>query len=109
MIDVARYELGRGSQWSNVHIVSEVVGILERLGVGRVVLDKFGDNAHLIPAFEEAGVEVTRLDTADMRAATAALTDALVNGRVKHLGQEPLSVAVLGAEKRSSGESTWLL
>jgi hypothetical protein len=29
-------------------------------------------------------------------------TDALINGRVKHKGQEPLNVAVLGAEKRTS-------
>lgn len=102
LIDVARYESGR--ELSVDDVVAETVGILERLNVSSVAMDKYGDNAHVILAFEAAGVEVRRLDTADMRAATGALTDALINGRLKHKGQEPLTVAVLGAEKRASGE-----
>jgi phage terminase large subunit-like protein len=104
LVDVARYELGMDAQWADDYIVSEVAGICSRLNVDRVVVDKFGENAHLIPKFEEVGLTVTRLDTADMRGGAVGFTDALINGRVKHKGQEPLSVAVLGAEKRSSGE-----
>lgn len=104
LVDVARYELGMDAQWADDYIVSEVSGICSRLNVDRVVVDKYGENAHLIPKFEDAGLSVTRLDTADMRGGAVGFTDALINGRVKHKGQEPLSVAVLGAEKRSSGE-----
>lgn len=104
LVDVARYELGMDAQWADDYIVSEVAGICSRLNVDRVVVDKYGENAHLIPKFEDAGLTVTRLDTADMRGGAVGFTDALINGRVKHKGQEPLSVAVLGAEKRSSGE-----
>lgn len=104
LVDVARYELGMDAQWADDYIVSEVAGICSRLGVDRVVVDKFGENAHLIPKFEEVGLTVTRLDTTDMRGGAVGFTDALINGRVKHKGQEPLNVAVLGAEKRASGE-----
>ncbi len=104
LVDVARYELGVDVKWSEDHIVSETCGVLERLGLSEVVVDKFGENAHLIPLFEERGISVRRLDTADMRGGAVGFTDALINGRVKHKGQEPLNVAVLGAEKRSSGE-----
>ena len=104
LIDVARYELGMDAQWADDYIVSEVSGICSRLGVDRVVVDKFGENAHLILRLQEAGLTVTQLDTGDMRNGLAALTDALVNGRVKHKGQQPLDVAVLGAEKRASGQ-----
>lgn len=104
LIDVARYELGMDAQWADDYIVSEVSGICSRLGVDRVVVDKFGENAHLILRLQEAGLSVTQLDTGDMRNGLAALTDALVNGRVKHKGQQPLDVAVLGAEKRASGQ-----
>jgi len=104
LVDVARYELGMHEQWAQDHVVNEVVGVCSRLGVTSVVVDKFGENAHLIPSLEEAGLTVVRLDTTDMRSGAVGFTDALVNGRVKHKGQEPLNVAVLGAEKRSSGE-----
>jgi phage terminase large subunit-like protein len=104
LVDVARYELGMNEQWAQDHIVNEVSGVCSRLGVTSVVVDKYGENAHLIPLLEDAGLTVTRLDTTDMRSGAVGFTDALINGRVKHKGQEPLNVAVLGAEKRSSGE-----
>lgn len=104
LVDVARYEMGAEIKWSESHIVDEVCGILERLNLSEVVVDRFGENAHLIPLFEDRGVTVRRLDTADMRSACVEFTDALINGRLKHKSQEPLNVAVLGAEKRTSGE-----
>ncbi len=54
--------------------------------------------------FEDAGITVRRLDLPDMRSGCVAFTDALINGRLKHKSQEPLNVAVLGAEKRTSNE-----
>ena len=104
LVDVARYEMGAEVQWAAEHIVSETVGVLERLGLSEVVVDKYGDNATLIALFDEAGISVRQLDTFDMRRGAMGFTDALINGRVKHKGQEPLNVAVLGAEKRTSGE-----
>jgi len=104
LVDVARYEMGAEVQWAAEHIVSETVGVLQRLGLTEVVVDKYGDNANLIPLFAEAGITVRQLDTLDMRRGAMGFTDALINGRVKHKGQESLNVAVLGAEKRASGE-----
>jgi len=102
LVDVARYELGMHEQWAQDHVVNEVFSVCSRLGVTSVVVDEYGDNANLPAALEEAGLSVIRLKTADMRGGAMGFTDALINGRVKHKGQEPLNVAVLGAEKRTS-------
>jgi len=104
LIDVARYELGADKRWAENYIVEQVQKVLEGLQLNKVVVDKFGENAGLILALEEAGVEVTRLDTTDMRNATTGIRDAFINGRIKHLNQEPLNVAVLGAGVRRSAE-----
>jgi len=104
VVDVARYELGVDEKWAQDYIVNETMGILHRHGLSRVVVDKFGENQHLIPLFESAGVDVVQLDTSNMRAGAVGFSDAVMNGRVKHKGQEPLNVAVLGAGKRTSGE-----
>ena len=54
--------------------------------------------------FEDADITVIQLNVADFRSGCAGVTDALINGRLKHKSQEPLNVAVLGAGKRISGE-----
>ena len=104
VVDVARYDLGADEKWAQDFVVNETLGILGRHKLDTVALDKFGENAHLIPLFEAAGVTVLSLDTSNMRAGAVGFSDAVINGRVKHYGQEPLDVAVLGAGKRTSGE-----
>jgi phage terminase large subunit-like protein len=104
LIDVAKYELGADTQWSEDHVVSETAKLLKALDVGEVVVDEYAENGHLIPLLETAGIRVRKLKLHDMRDGARGLTDALINGNVKHTGAEALSVAVLGAGKRTSGE-----
>jgi hypothetical protein len=80
------------------------VQVLESQGLSTVMLDKVGDNQLLVPALEDAGITVVQLSLSEFRNACSSITDAFVNGRLKHKGQEPLTVAVLGAGKRMSGE-----
>jgi hypothetical protein len=111
VVEVARYALGSDERWAHDFILQETLAVLERLGSDEVVVDKFGENAALIPLLEDAGITVRRLDTTEMRNATTAFRDAVINGRIRHRrieSNEPLNVAVLGAGRRKSGElSIW--
>jgi phage terminase large subunit-like protein len=104
LVEVAQYELGKDIQWAHDYLVVQCQKILSAHKLDTVVVDKFGDNATLIQALEDAGITVTKLDTTDMRNAATGFQDALINGRVKHKSEAPLNVAVLGAGKRVSGE-----
>lgn len=107
LIEVARYEMGKDVQWAQDYIVSETIGILNARGLDTVVIDKYGENATLVPLLEDAGFTVVQFSLIDMRNAATGLRDALINGRVKHRridANEPLDVAVLGAGSRRSGE-----
>ena len=84
LVHVARYELGVGEQWAQDFVVKEVAAILEQHDLNSVVVDKFGANAHLIPLFEAAGIDVIALDTTDMRNAAVGISDGVINGRIKH-------------------------
>ena len=97
LVHVVRYEPDSGQG-----IVDEALKVLAERGLSKVVVDKYGENLHLIPLFEDAGIEVIQLDTTDMRAGAVAFTDALVNNRLKHKSQAPLNLAVQGAGKQSS-------
>lgn len=107
LFEVARYELGADEQWAQDYILTELLKILETHKLDEVVLDKFGENATLIPLLEDAGITVIKLDTTDMRNACVGVQDALINGRLKHRridANQPLDVAVLGAGKRFTNE-----
>lgn len=107
LIEVARYELGTDTHWAHDFILTETLGILQRHGIDEVVVDKYGENATLIPMLEEREIRVQQLDTLDMRNGCVAFQDAVINGRVKHRridSNVPLDVAVLGAARRQSGE-----
>lgn len=104
LVDVAEYASGADTKWAEDYVVSETVAILNRHGLTEVVVDEYAENGHLIPLFESAGITVRKLKLHDMRDALNGLTDGLINGNVKHPGSEPLTVAVLGAGKRPSGE-----
>lgn len=103
VVHVAYHEPESGQQ-----IVDAVVGLLRARGMTSVVVDKYGENLHLIEPLEEAGLTVVQLNTTDMRAAAVAFSDALINGRLKHKSQEPLNAAVFGAGKRVTDSGfTW--
>lgn len=98
LVHVARYETG--NDWGPEHAVNVTLGVLAARGLTTVVIDKYGENLHLVPLFEEAGVKVLLLDTTDARAGAVAFSDAVFTGQVKHKGQEALNLAVLGGGKR---------
>jgi hypothetical protein len=104
LIDSIAYELGGDEGWARDFAVSTTSAILKARGLASVVMDKVGDNQVLVPMFEDAGIAVIQLNMSDFRNACAGITDALINGRLKHKSQEPLNIAVLGAGKRTSGE-----
>jgi len=104
---IARYEQGRGRKWSPHEVAQWVKAELETFGVDTIAVDGYGENGHLIPVLQEAGIEVVELKTSDMRNACVGFHDAVLNGRVAHFGEEPLQAAVVGARRRKSGES-WL-
>lgn len=112
VVDLARYEVGRGKTWPADYIVNELLEILHRNGLSSVVVDGYGDgNGALVPLLEQAGVEVVKLNLADMRSGTVGFVDANLNGRVSHVSYEgapALDVAVAGAvTRKSSGGFLW--
>lgn len=57
--------------------------------------------------FEAAGVQLEEVSAKDHAEACGAFYDAVMQGRLKHLGQPALSIAVQGADRKFSGDS-WL-
>ena len=70
-----------------------------------VHVDPKSPTAGLLPALVAAGVDVVEVSTVEYVAACAAFQDAVLNGRVCHIGQPPLDAAVAGADVRTVGES----
>jgi phage terminase large subunit-like protein len=104
---VARYELGRGKQWAESHVVDYVEAELKARGLTSIVMDNHGENGPLIPLLEKKGIEVIALSMEDMKNGCMGFHSAVINGRCKHLGEEPLTVAVAGAQSRVAGEA-WI-
>lgn len=98
-----------GTAW----IVPRLADLAARNQPVAVVLDEFGPTGSLIPAAEDAGLEVTRLGSAAAARAYGMFFDAVAgpdpDGRVlHHIGQPDLTAAVAGAKRRQLGEgSAW--
>ena len=94
-----------GTSW----VVPRLVQLAERNHPAAIVMDEFGPTGSLIPAAEEAGLEVTRMGTAAAARAYGMFYDAVSgadpDGRVlRHIGQPELTAAVAGAKRRQLGE-----
>lgn len=73
-----------------------------------VALDPKSQSATLIRPLAEAGVLVTRLSAEDVAVAHGEFTDLVAAGGLRHLNQEPLTVAVRGAQQRAlAGAQAW--
>lgn len=68
-------------------------------------VDGVSPASSLIPELQAAGVEVVEVGLRDVTRAAASLLDAIVNHRLRHLDQAPLSNALSGARKRAVGDS----
>jgi len=102
LIHVADRRTGTG--W----VVPRLLDLIHRYSPVAVVIDKGSPAGSLATEAEEAGIELTPIQTRDVAAAAGALYDGVV-GRpqiVRHRGQPELDAAVAGAVKRSLS-STW--
>jgi hypothetical protein len=75
-------------------VVDAVVGMRQARTVRAVALDPVSDAANLARRFDAAGVEVTLLSAADIKAAHAELRDRLRAGKIRHGRQPELTRAV---------------
>jgi phage terminase large subunit-like protein len=88
LVAVARY-VNNGSKLTNEEIVSDAIAVLNSRGLTSIVLDKYGENQHLRPLFEDEGIEVSLLDMLDMKGGCVGFSAGILNGTVKHLQAEP--------------------
>ncbi len=69
------------------------------------VVDGYSSAASLLPDMEELGLEMTVTQAKDMARACGMVYDALVEGRLVHLGQDGLTKAALSAKWRELSDS----
>ena len=86
-------------------VVDEVAALVAAHGPEAVVVDGAGQSQTLIAPLEKAGVPVTRTGPAEMCAACGELHDAVLEGRLLHMGQGVLDAAVEGAVQRTLGDA----
>jgi hypothetical protein len=89
--------------------VHKIVDLLERHTVRAVVVDGISAASSMVDPLRRAGVVVTVTNAARMAAACGGFYDAVIAGRLRHLGQPTLSVALAAARKRRIGDgaSAW--
>lgn len=85
-------------------IIERMADLAGRWGCYEVAVDSAGPAASLVPALQEAGLEVRMLGTSDVTSACAGMFDALMSGEVRHIGQAHLSASVAGAKRRVIGD-----
>lgn len=105
--DLAHVELRdyrRGTGW----VVARCVEIDQaRGGDVQFGIDAGGPAASLIPDLEDEGLDLVKLSARDYTKACARVYDAIAEGRLRHRGDQVLTTAVLGAGRRTLGESGW--
>ena len=77
----------------------------ERWSPVALVVDGYSAAASLLPAMEELGLDLTVTQARDMARACGMVFDALMEGRLKHLGQDGLTKAALSAKWRELSDS----
>lgn len=91
---------GQGTGW----LVGRAVELHSRWG-GAVVLDTAGPAGSLVHDLAAHGVPLSPVAPADVTRACGWLFDQVLAGRVRHLGQRPLDVALDGAVRLTSGDA----
>ena len=90
-----------GTSW----VVAAMSGILTDAGSDKVRIEKGGPAGSLIAQLEEAGIIVEQVTTADHARATGLMIDSCLSGGLRHLGQQSLRSAIVGAQLRASGDA----
>lgn len=92
-----------GTGW----VVERAKGLKDRRGA-RFAIAASSPAASLIPDLEKAGVEIIEIPVAEHAGACGALHDGVLEQKVVHIGQGPLTSALAGAAKRSFSGDSWL-
>ena len=91
----------RGTEW----VVSRCIELADRWKPRAFVVDGAGPASTVIPDLEAAGLTVVVSGSRDMATACGRIYDAVINDKMLHLGQPPLTAAVTGAAKRKLGDA----
>ena len=101
---------------SSRRVVKRLADLVKRWTCCVVVIDANGPAMSLVPELARYGIVVdpegdqTRLETVGgsrMSGACGGWYDAVHEGQIRHLGQEPLNKALAGAKKRETGDGGW--
>lgn len=90
-----------GTGW----VAARIQELLATHGDAPVVLDERSASKALIPAFDDAAVSLTLLNTSDVVKSCGMIYEAVNEGKLVHIGQPELDVAVYGARKRPIGDA----
>jgi hypothetical protein len=103
-VDVGEYR--RGTQW----LVARCAELNENYRPAGFVLDGAGPAGSLEQALRDAGCHVLVASAGDVADACAQMVDAVNDrGDVRHRGQNELTSAVAGAQKRDKGDGAFTL
>lgn len=92
---------GPGTDW----VVPWLVERAARWRPVAVAVDPGGPAGSLLTELDDAGLEVERLTTGDVKQACGSFYDAAVQGQVRHGGGAGLTGAVLSARRRKVGDA----
>lgn len=99
-VHVEAIDRREGTAW----IVPRAVELSSRYGLP-IVVDPRSPAGGTIAELLAAGVQVVEVSGQELTQACAAFQDAVLNGRIAHIGQVPLTAAVAGAAARHVGEA----
>lgn len=104
---------GLVDDWVGVEVVDErdgvdwvtdrLVELVARSGA-RVVVDRFGPAAPLVPALRQADVDVVEVGTREVTDAAGSFVDMVIAGRVGHTGDPRLTDSLVGLARRQRGD-----
>lgn len=98
-VEVAEYRPGTG--WVPERLAEMVRGN----HVPAVVIDQYSPAASLMARIEAEGVPLLRVSARQYGQACGSFFDDVTEGRLRHIGQLPLTSAVEGAHKRAMGDA----
>ncbi len=88
-------------------VLAKVAELVKRHPVRAVVVDGVSAASTLIDPLEQAGVPVTVTNAGQMAKACGGFFDAVMCGRLRHMDQPLLNLALSVARKRAIGDSAW--
>lgn len=100
LVHVEVVDRREGTRW----VVERALELSSRWDVP-IALDPRSPAGGLISELLKVGVQIVEVSGLDLAQACAGFQDAVLNGRIAHIGQVPLDAAVAGASTRKLGEA----